>query len=358
MTTISAVAIASSRNTSDPDPSSRRLTSVLCRYPRWIHAEGRTHRLLSLGEDFDADWCSFEPRTPSPMEDPMLSRNASSSRAIPVRKMIDDVLADPAVPLFWGKNQRGMQGGEECSERVGLGSTWWPGEKGNWSREDAWLGAMHDAIRWARRYDEAGYHKQIVNRLIEPFSHITVVFSATEWSNFFKLRIHADAEPHIRLLAERIREAIDTAPVEFLQPGEWHLSFVGPDDRRSARAWAEANRPPRGAFPGRGGGAKHHSAGVPFHLQAQENLRKLAVARCASTSYKTVDGFDMTLERAVALHDKLVAADPIHASPCEHVAQADEWVRALDRSGWNRPEEHGNFVGWRQYRRQLPGGIA
>jgi hypothetical protein len=83
------------------------------------------------------------------------------------------------------------------------------------------------------------------------------------------------------------------------------------------------------------------------------------VARCASTSYKTVDGFDMTLDRAVALHDKLVAATPLHASPCEHVAQADEWVEYGDYTalyeGWQNKHQHGNFQGFRQYRKMLPG---
>ena len=90
--------------------------------------------------------------------------------------------------------------------------------------------------------------------------------------------------------------------------------------------------------------------------EALTNSIKLAVARCASTSYKTVDGFDMTLDRAVALHDKLVASTPLHASPCEHVAQADErGGLGFGKYGWLHPEQHGNFKGFRQYRKMLPG---
>ena len=108
MTTISAKVIADSIGEHAP-----RLTTLLLRYPRWIHAEGRTHRVMRICEDMEV-----EVRTPSFMEDPDLSRNASSSRAMPVEKLIKDVLDDPAVPLFWGANQKGMQGDEECVERV------------------------------------------------------------------------------------------------------------------------------------------------------------------------------------------------------------------------------------------------
>jgi hypothetical protein len=31
----------------------------------------------------------------------------------------------------------------------------------------------------------------------------------------------------------------------------------------------------------------------------------------------SVEGFDMTFERASTLHEKLVGINPLHASPCE-----------------------------------------
>ncbi len=45
------------------------------------------------------------------------SRNAASSRAIPVEKMIKMILDEPAEPIHWGKNQKGMQAKEELSEQ-------------------------------------------------------------------------------------------------------------------------------------------------------------------------------------------------------------------------------------------------
>lgn len=310
MTTISAKTILRSRNATAPD---KVLSALLLRYPRWIHAEGRTHRLLDVGEDFQ-----ISVPTPSLMECDDLSRNAGSSRAIPVDKLILDVIEDPAVPLFWGRNQRGMQASEELSLSERL------------QAENEWHDAKRSALRHARELVKIGCHKQIVNRLLEPFSHITVLVSATEWSNFLALRDHPDAEPHIAMLAREVRKCLDREDdIQTLQPGEWHTPFVNITDEQGESQLATG--------------------------EALTNSIKLSVSRCASTSYKTVDGFDMTLDRAIALHDKLVAATPLHASPCEHVAQADKrGGLGFGRYGWIHPEQHGNFVGFRQYRKMLP----
>ena len=106
--------------------------------------------------------------------------------------------------------------------------------------------------------------------------------------------------------------------------------------------------------------ARAECADAGFHGSSEQRLAdavKLSVARCASTSYKTVEGFDMTLDRAIALHDKLVASVPLHASPCEHQCYADpmnrnNWGRDM---GWERPELHGNLTGFVQYRKTLKG---
>lgn len=304
MTTISAKTILRSRHSQRPD---KILSTLLLRYPRPIHAEFMTHRVFS--------------------------RNAASSRAIPVAKLIQDVMDDPFVPLFWGKNQKGMQATEECNASVKsftVGS-------GTLDRVNAWTDAAMQAIAAARAFAEAGYHKQIVNRLLEPFAHITVLVSSTEWSNFLALRDHPDAEPHIQILAQEVRKELDREDnIQVLEPGAWHTPFVEDYDARlDESAWDLED--------------------------FRNNAIKLAVACCASTSYKTVDGFDMTLEKAIELHDKLVGSAPLHASPAEHVAQADTFNRPLyDRFGehagwaWKHSEQHGNFEGFRQYRKMLP----
>lgn len=347
MTEISAKTILRSRNTAAPD---KVLSTLLLRYPRWIHAEQRTHRVIPLEEGLD-----FLEPTPSLMADPNLSRNAASSRAIPVKKLIKDVIDDPAIPLFWGKNQRGMQAVEENCAPVMLDVPGVPPFEGDttlgeFTNEEAWLQAMHSAIKFAEAFDAAGYHKQIVNRLLEPFSHITVLVSATEWDNFLELRDHPDAEPHIQMLAREIRKCLeDESTIQDLEPGGWHLPFITEEDKRSVIEWDDGEENRRACTQG-------WVARNQWAWYGLSKLKKLSVARCASTSYKTVDGFDMTLEKAIALHDKLVGSTPIHASPAEHVAQADDYGQEFCDglgSDWEHPEQHGNFKGFRQYRHML-----
>lgn len=310
MTTITAKTILRSRNAAAPD---KVLSTLLLRYPRCIHAEFMTHR--------------------------MLSKNSASSRAIPVAKLIKSIEEDPFVPLHWGRNQKGMQAFEENDSFVILPVA--SVLRGNplASREEAWLHGMEKMLALAESFDKAGYHKQIVNRLIEPWMHITVLASGMDvgaWSNFLALRDHPDAEPHIAMLAREIRKCLEREDdIQTLYPGEWHLPFV------------DTQREDNGELSHR----LHHGEFGEQFIEIEE-AKKISVSRCASTSYKTVDGFDMTLDRAIALHDKLVSSTPLHASPCEHVAQADEWD-VID--GWMNPHQHGNFSGFRQHRKMLPG---
>lgn len=302
MTTISATSILASQHTDTDTNTPHRVDTLLLRYPRCIHSKFMTHRVFS--------------------------RNSASSRAIPVSKLIDDILADPFVPLVWGKNQRGMQSNEECTNPI-LGN--YNGLAEGIDREHAWLLARDDAILWAKRFTVAGYHKQIVNRLLEPWMHITVVVTSTEWDNFFALRDHPDAEPHIAILARAIKVAMASAQVQPLKPEQWHLPFVAYDDFFRTE----------------------HD-----HADNIDKAIKLSVARCASTSYKTVEGFDMSLDRAIELHDKLISSTPIHASPLEHQCYADTLIPGkigpygeYRVAHWKQPYLHGNFNGFCQYRR-------
>ncbi|MBY0559990.1 hypothetical protein [Hyphomicrobium sp.] len=291
MTTISAETILRSRNRSRPD---KVLTTLLLRYPRWIHAEFLTHRAFS--------------------------RNAASSRAIPVEKIIADIMADPAVPLYWGKNQKGMQASEECNAEVYVPVLEPRHSVYNvpkMSNSEAWLAARDLAVEAAEGFVAAGYHKQIVNRLLEPFAHITTLVSATEWDNFLELRDHAAAEPHFQILAQAIRKCLDH-DVQELSPGDYHLPFVTAEARLAAGT----------------------------SCTGLHDLKVLSIARCASTSYKTVDGFEMTQEKAQDIYAKLVGSRPVHASPSEHVAFADFW----DETSWTGRQLHGNFVGFCQSR--------
>jgi thymidylate synthase ThyX len=145
-----------------------RLTTMQLRYPRFIHSEFMTHR--------------------------QFSRNASSSRAIPIDRLIQDVIDDPAMPIYWGANKPGMQAGDELE-----------------SGHAEWILARDTAIHHAQRMARMGYHKQIVNRILEPFAHINVLCTATAdaYAHFFALRDHPDAQPEIAALARAMRDAMD-----------------------------------------------------------------------------------------------------------------------------------------------------
>ena len=171
-----------------------RLTTFELEYPRFIHAEFMTHRLFS--------------------------RNSASSRAIPVSKMIENIKTNIAMPIHWGKNQKGMQANEEHYAKVEIKKDVYE------SREVAWSFACKNAIEIAEAFDKAGYHKQIVNRLLEPFQNIKVICSATEYDNFFSLRLHPDAQPEIKELANQMYNALKQSDPKLLFDDEYHLPYI------------------------------------------------------------------------------------------------------------------------------------
>lgn len=250
-------------------PSGIRITTIQMRYWRAIHAEFMTHRAFS--------------------------RNASSSRAIPVKTMLKQVWNNPAGPLHWGQNRPGMQAKFELT---------------GWRRRTAqllWRGAAKTACVFAWGLMKLGMHKQVANRILEPFQYISVIVTATDWDNFFKLRDHPDAQPEIQHLAQLIRQAMNHSVPKYLNQHEWHLPYVTDEERAI------------------------HSVDI---------LRKLSTARCARVSYLTHDGQKPDVEKDIKLHDRLVVAKPIHASPAEHQAMALPSSTTTFR----------NFRGWMQYR--------
>jgi hypothetical protein len=293
--TISAQIIADSMS-----PAGKRLTTMQLRYPRFIHPEFMTHRVFG--------------------------RNASSSRAIPVERMIADLRRDPAMPIYWGSNKPGMQAGVELT---GLDLD---------LVKHQWLNAMEEMIARADIMVKAGLHKQIANRILEPWAHINVVVTATEWDNFFELRCHPDAQPEIQHLAVLMREEMRlNVPIE-LHPGDWHLPYIGASDWVNAYHHLKINRITRDE---------------PATREKQELLVKVSVARCARVSYLTHDGRQTTIEEDLALYDRLVGSTPLHASPAEHQATPDEGIQHGSKTTWIHEAEHGNLVGWRQYRKML-----
>jgi thymidylate synthase ThyX len=281
-------------------PDGVRLTTLECIYPRIIHAEMMTHRVFS--------------------------RNAASSRAIPVQKMIAAVQEDPYVPSVWGINQKGMQSEKFLDD---------PGEV--MKARVLWLRARDAAVEKAERLLDVGIHKQWVNRLLEPFHWYTCIITATEWDNFFNLRNHPAAHPEIKLVAELILEAKINSTPKSLNYGEWHLPLIDETDYIQ----------------------------VAKHVQRDEvsvvpSLCKVSVGRCARVSYLTHDG-RRDPKADIELHDRLLEAG--HMSPFEHVARPMTSAEQrsltpfgeLDRDGQSDSIPFsGNFRGWVQYRKTIP----
>ena len=173
-------------------PDRIRLATLQLTYPRFVHSELMTHR--------------------------MFSRNSASSRAIPTEKMLQQIIEDPVMPVWWGQNQSGMQARTEVQ-----------GEDLTAAKE-FWLDARDDAVGNFKLLQAVDLHKQIVNRTTEPWMWITVVVTATEWNNFFALRSHPDAQPEIRQIADMAREIFLKSVPEPVEYGEWHLPYWGFED--------------------------------------------------------------------------------------------------------------------------------
>jgi hypothetical protein len=262
-----------------------RITTFELCYPRFIHSELMTHRVLS--------------------------RNAMSSRAVPVAKMLEQVRNNPAWFVEWGKNQPGMQAKELLIGEELLNA------------QRTWMEAAMSAADFAEKLAAIGCHKQIANRVLEPFQWMRTIVTATEWDNFWELRCHRDAQPEFQKLAYMMRDAY-TANKPVLRPREryheasWHLPYVTSDERAAEYACD------------------------PFFLA------KLSTARCARVSFLNHDGTHPLQHKDVELFEKLIVSKPMHASPCEHQAYPAA----------TRPSQSGNFMGWNQHRKWLEAEAA
>ncbi len=254
-------------------PTGARLTTVDVVVHRYVLAELNTHR--------------------------QFSRNGASSRAIPVGKQIARVVDHPAVPSEWGLNQRGMQADEVLNDDLAA------------TAHQVWLEARDAAVQAAQHLASLGVHKQVTNRLLEPFQWHRALISSTDWFGFFAQRRHRDAQPEIRAAADKMFDAIAAStPVE-IDYGRWHLPLVDGDEVADLGA---------------------------------DTARKVSAARCARVSYMTHDG-RRDISKDLELFSRLADADPPHLSPLEHVASPLVPGSARQAAG--------NFGGWRQFRHEI-----
>jgi hypothetical protein len=275
-------------------PNGEQLLTLEVEFHRFILAEVNTHRVLS--------------------------RNYQSSRAVPVEKMIKQVRENPAIPVHWGKNQRGMVAEEELDAKLG---------------EARWRRAAHEAANQAQELNNLGYHKQIVNRVLEPFIWTKGVITATleGWQSVLDLRLCKDSQPEFRVLAEKIKGAISNSNPVQLNWDDYHLPYVEwSKDEEEILTFTDPD------------------------ITTIEQAVKVSCSSCAQVSYRVLD---TSLEKAIKVYDMLnlpkkgvFKEDPAHFSPAEHVA--------LVREGRHfQGEFTGNFVTktFQQYRKLLEHGI-
>lgn len=282
-------------------PQGVRITTLELEYPRIVHAELMTHRVFS--------------------------RNSASSRAIPVSKVIEMVEQNPAMPVHWGKNQAGMQAKEELDIL------------NKESVRQLWLEAAKQAVSIARVMVDCFAHKQIVNRLLEPFQHMKVVLTSTEWNNWDWLRAHSDADPTINALANATIIARNESTPKKLDYGEWHLPYVqtGLSKLDGSQIYYDE-----------------------FHNEITlEQAKMISASACAQLSYRKSDN---SLEKAEDIYKKLIESEPCHASPVEHIATPaeindtklnlfEDGITHRDKDDWLWS---GNLRGWIQLRQLIP----
>ena len=234
----------------------------------------------------------------------VFSRNASSSRAIPVAKIIEQVRNEPAGPVHWGTNKPGMQAGEELTGTELTIAT------------DEWNRAAKMSAMYAENMMDMGLHKQVANRGMEPYQWMNVVVTSSYWANFFALRTDGDADPTIQFLADLAYKAYNESTPEQL----------------------------------------HHEHGIhaPFTTEVEKNeftrtdLCKISAARCARTSYNNHDGTDPDFKKDLNLYDMLMGGNLKHSSPTEHQAWPKGSVYPEGLNGNLSPD-------WVQFRKTIRG---
>ena len=283
-----------------------RLTTMEIEYPRFILAEVNTHR--------------------------MLSKNSASSRAIPIKSINDMVATKPAKPIHWGANQAGMQANNEVNDKE--------------MAEIVWNASASRAIQSSDALQQVGLHKQIVNRVTEPFQMMKTIVSGTEWQNLFWLRDHDDAQPEFHELAKCIHYEYEAGrhTAKVLVPGAWHLPYVHTNLN--------------------GDGTLRYYADIERKEEIDlETAQKISASCCAQVSYRKLDD---SLDKAITLYERLVGSDRKHSSAFEHCGTPIDLKQHVRPQLWQDGVTHsdrdgnlwsGNFKGWIQYRQLIPGHV-
>jgi hypothetical protein len=259
-------------------PHGGRLTTLQLHFPRFILAQFNTYGSIA--------------------------KNARSSRAVPVEKIIAEAMNNPVVPVRWGRRERGMVAGVLMTE---TDAEWC------FSR---WMDARDSAVTTASHMNSFGAAKEVVNRLLEPWMWVDVVATATlgAWSHYLNQRCAHDAQPEHQELARSIGRAIRDSVPRGIGYWEWHLPYLTDEEWEST------------------------------HGNGLELAKKLAasVRRVRRVSYAPFDGQIDTPESDRAKHDE--SRDAGHWSCFEH--QGEPFIDYDRRSG--------RMTGWMEYRQTFP----
>jgi len=283
-------------------PENKRITTIEITCHRWVLAELSKHRTMSM--------------------------NFQSSRAVPVQDVIASVRENPAVPVHWGKKQSGMQADNEVT------GTQLENLKEDWD-------LLATIVSKSASYMDTEYeaHKQIVNRLLEPYTMIKGVITATEWDNFFHLRCHKDAQPEIKELADCIYKAMQESVPTILDIGDWHVPY-------------------------------YNELGV-LRKDSGEDLgwaKKVSAAGIAQVSFRKLDLSEDKVNKVWGMLVDTGDGNPIHAVPTEHQAtpmkQPESYLLdTKDSEGITHIDTNwrvwsGNFKGWIQHRQLIPKNVC
>ena len=328
-------------------PQRDELVSVLCTFPRILLSEVNTHR--------------------------MLSKNTSSSRAIPFNKMVEAIQNDPFIPIAWQKDHKGMQGTEYFTNTRDIEFM-----------EYQWREAGQQAIKAAQYMNGRECTKQLCNRLLEPFMWTTMLITGSRegWDNFFKLRCpqylygnlesnskkdlinqlksretsalkevenyseldwlsinRGKAEIHMMTLAESIYDAVNESTPKQLKAGEWHIPFKSRIDLINL-----FNNPPENPC---NVSYTTYDGVIPTPV-------KISTAMAARTSYTVVgEEKEINYKNLIILHNKLLKEKPPHSNPFEHCARAmyeNEYFSfvkgKIKKFIQSKPLIDGNSYGW------------
>ena len=251
----SATVLAATKNA-----RGKRIVTWELVYPRYIHAELMTHRCFS--------------------------RNAASSRAVPIERMVREVIEAPVFFEEVGLDKPGMSSDGEV--RPGVRD----GFRMGWKELGRNVALMVE--RWSKEY---GIHKQVLNRALEPWVRIRTIVTTTETKNFFDLRLDKAAQPEMQVLARCMKESLEHAEKEGIYSNKYHIPYK-----------------------------------ECFKEEVPECLFVRSVAACARVSGLRQDGKPTTLEDDLKLFKRLYEKG--HLSPFEHVCFDNGSAVSANLKGW------------------------